>query len=98
MELTVLANTCVEVFPGNYEDYLWRKEGKAGAAPDVSLASASVHVSANPADATNHDEPVKSTEPEARQKRLNPIKLKQMKERLHELERKDFWSAHPRYD
>src|ERR1700686_325795 len=24
----------VEVFPGNYEDYLWRKEGKAGAAPD----------------------------------------------------------------
>ena len=29
----------VEVFPGNYEDYLWRKEGKAGAAPDPSLAS-----------------------------------------------------------
>ncbi|HZD96187.1 MAG TPA: ABC-F family ATP-binding cassette domain-containing protein, partial [Candidatus Sulfotelmatobacter sp.] len=26
----------VEVFPGNYEDYLWRKEGKAGGAPDGS--------------------------------------------------------------
>ncbi|HEY2116267.1 MAG TPA: ABC-F family ATP-binding cassette domain-containing protein [Candidatus Angelobacter sp.] len=76
----------VEVFPGNYEDYLWRKEGKAGAAPDVSLASAATHVSANLGLATNHDEPAKSTGPESRQKRLNPIKLKQMKERLHELE------------
>jgi ATP-binding cassette subfamily F protein 3 len=74
----------VEVFPGNYEDYLWRKEGKADAAPDVSLASASV--STQPVIATNHDEPAKSAEPETRQKRLNPIKLKQMKERLHELE------------
>ena len=36
--------------------------------------------------ATNHDEPARSTEPEAKQKRLNPIKLKQMKERLQELE------------
>src|SRR5258707_1664488 len=27
----------VEVFPGNYEDYLWRKEGKAGVPPDGSL-------------------------------------------------------------
>jgi ATP-binding cassette subfamily F protein 3 len=74
----------VEVFPGNYEDYLWRKEGKAGAPPDVSLASASV--TTHTATATNHDEPAKSNEPEAKQKRLNPIKLKQMKERLHELE------------
>jgi ATP-binding cassette subfamily F protein 3 len=79
----------VEVFPGNYEDYLWRKEGKAGAAPDVSLASGasdSAHVAADSAVATNHDEPAKSAGPEAKQKRLNPIKLKQMKERLHELE------------
>jgi ATP-binding cassette subfamily F protein 3 len=76
----------VEVFPGNYEDYLWRKEGKAGVAPDVSLASVSGHASANAVVATNHDGPAKSAEPEAKQKRLNPIKLKQMKERLHELE------------
>src|SRR5215831_8327929 len=32
----------VEVFPGNYEDYLWRKEGKPGAAPDGSLVSPAV--------------------------------------------------------
>jgi ATP-binding cassette subfamily F protein 3 len=76
----------VEVFPGNYEDYLWRKEGKAGVAPDVSLASGSAHVAADSTVATNHDGPAKSADPEAKQKRLNPIKLKQMKERLHELE------------
>src|SRR5207245_2724066 len=29
----------VEVFPGNYEDYLWRKEGKENAVADESLAS-----------------------------------------------------------
>ncbi|HET8892358.1 MAG TPA: ABC-F family ATP-binding cassette domain-containing protein [Candidatus Angelobacter sp.] len=76
----------VEVFPGNYEDYLWRKEGKGGAAADPSLASASTQVIASPAIATNHDAPEKSAEPETKQKRLNPIKLKQMKERLQELE------------
>src|SRR5579884_2561411 len=30
----------IEVFPGNYEDYLWRKEGRAGAAPEGSLSAA----------------------------------------------------------
>jgi ATP-binding cassette subfamily F protein 3 len=75
----------VEVFPGNYEDYLWRKEGKAGAAPDPSLASAVPPPSADSAAQTNH-EALKTAEPEAKQKRLNPIKLKQMKERLQELE------------
>ena len=75
----------VDVFPGNYEDYLWRKEGRRRAAGCFTHV-ASAHVSASAAIATNHDEPAKSTEPEAKQKRLNPIKLKQMKERLHELE------------
>ena len=74
----------VEVFPGNYEDYLWRKEGKAGAAPDGSLPSATAPASA--AVSTNHDEAAKHADPEAKQKRLNPIKLKQMKERLQEVE------------
>ena len=39
----------VEVFPGNYEDYLWRKEGKDNAAADVSLASNSGAIPANAA-------------------------------------------------
>ncbi|HSK44413.1 MAG TPA: ABC-F family ATP-binding cassette domain-containing protein [Candidatus Binatia bacterium] len=75
----------VEVFPGNYEDYLWRKEGKANVAPDASLASGSVASAANAAIPTNHHEAGKS-EPETKLKRLNPIKLKQMKDRVQAVE------------
>src|SRR5207342_949380 len=46
----------VEVFPGNYEDYLWRKEGKDNAAADVSLASNSGAISANTGVQSNHQE------------------------------------------
>src|SRR6195256_4656689 len=75
----------VQIFPGNYEDYLWRKEGKASVPPDGS------HLSANASSTTSafsqaHDKPARQTEPDAKQKRLNPIKLKQMKERLQEVE------------
>ncbi|HZU31517.1 MAG TPA: ABC-F family ATP-binding cassette domain-containing protein [Candidatus Angelobacter sp.] len=74
----------VEVFPGNYEDYLWRKEGKAGLLQEEVSASTAVQ-SANPATSSNGATP-KPLEPESKQKRLNPIKLKQMKERLQEVE------------
>jgi ATP-binding cassette, subfamily F, member 3 len=68
----------VEVFPGNYEDYLWRKEGKqvdlslTGLAP--SLNGASAHAVEPPA----HDH--------APGKRVNPIKLRQMQDRCQEIE------------
>ena len=75
----------VEVFPGNYEDYLWRKEGKDNAAADTSLAPNGSAIPANSAVRTNDHEADKS-EPETKLKRLNPIKLKQMRERLVELE------------
>jgi ATP-binding cassette subfamily F protein 3 len=76
----------VEVFPGNYEDYLWRKEGKDNAAAaDTSLAPNGTAIPANSAVPTNDHEADKS-EPETKLKRLNPIKLKQMRERLVELE------------
>src|SRR5262249_539242 len=75
----------IEVFPGNYEDYLWRKEGRPGAAPDGSLAAPATLSSTSNVD-TNHDVIVTPAPPEARQKRLNPIKLKQMKDRLQEVE------------
>lgn len=73
----------VEVFPGNYEDYLWRKEGKVVAA-DGTLSDASSTLPATIA--TNHLPTEVQALPEAKQKRLNPIKLKQMKERLQEVE------------
>jgi ATP-binding cassette subfamily F protein 3 len=83
----------IEVFPGNYEDYLWRKEGKAGAAPEGSLSAASspeaIAAGATASEpATNGGESPASANAEPKQKRLNPIKLKQMRERLGEVEEK----------
>jgi ATP-binding cassette subfamily F protein 3 len=77
----------VEVFPGNYEDYLLRKEGKEAAVStsNGSAASAKAPAATAPTASANHDKVLQS-DPDARQKRLNPIKLKQMKERLQEVE------------
>jgi ATP-binding cassette subfamily F protein 3 len=77
----------LEIFPGNYEDYLWRKQGKAGAAPDLSFLSDGQPVT------TNNSPPLETSAvvptepaPEPEKKRVNPLKLKQMKERVQELE------------
>jgi ATP-binding cassette subfamily F protein 3 len=75
----------VEVFPGNYEDYLLRKEGKADAASNGSHASSAVPVAVSTV-STNHEKAPSPVDQDAKQKRLNPIKLKQMKERLQEVE------------
>jgi ATP-binding cassette, subfamily F, member 3 len=78
----------VEVFPGNYEDYLWRKQGGA-ANLELAVASA-VDFSGNGRGATASIEPASqaaSAGPEAAKKRVNPIKLKQMKDRCRDLER-----------
>jgi ATP-binding cassette subfamily F protein 3 len=75
----------VEVFPGNYEDYLLRKEGKAAETNEPPIAAARPVTPIHPT-ATNHHDVTKPAEPEAKQKRLNPIKLKQMKDRLQEVE------------
>jgi ATP-binding cassette subfamily F protein 3 len=73
----------VHVFPGNYEDYLWRKQGGAAAAPapeseqPVQTAHrATPHVAPKPAAAPKRDGAG----------RLNPIKLRQMKERRRAIE------------
>jgi ATP-binding cassette subfamily F protein 3 len=78
-------NGVVTVYPGNYEDYLWRKEGGAGqlaaelAAADAPRPSSVEAAPAQPA--TPAAAPAKPAE-----KRLNPIKLKQMKDRQEEIE------------
>ena len=69
-----VGNGEVHVFPGNYEDYMWRKEGKA---LDLTLP------------VNGHVAPVAppvAPEPAPPVKRLNPIKLKQMRDRCGELE------------
>ncbi|HEY6272496.1 MAG TPA: ABC-F family ATP-binding cassette domain-containing protein [Terriglobales bacterium] len=76
----------VEIFPGNYEDYLWRKQGKAGVAPDLSFLGNGAGASlSSPPTAPAAEVPPEAV-PEPEKKRLNPLKLKQMKERVEELE------------
>ena len=64
----------VNVFPGNYEDYIWRKEGKH---VDLSLPT-NGHATASP------QPQIPNPEPPA--KRVNPMKLKQRQNRAKELE------------
>jgi ATP-binding cassette, subfamily F, member 3 len=71
----------VELYPGNYEDYLWRKQGGAA---ELQAQTAKMIGHAQP---TNGNQPVAVAEPvESKAKRLNPIKRKQMEDRLHEIE------------
>ena len=81
-----IENGHVEVFPGNYEDYLWRKQGKPEATQQLqpSANGAKSSSAAVPPEAQSASETEPSPEP--RQKRLNPIKLKQMRDRCQELE------------
>jgi ATP-binding cassette subfamily F protein 3 len=77
----------VEVFPGNYEDYLWRKQGKAGIAPDLSfLGNGRGSLTASTPPPVTVAVATPAAAPEPAQKRVNPLKLKQMKERVQELE------------
>ena len=79
----------VEIYPGNYEDYLWRKQGGAAALQE-SVAKSSKTESGKPQSA-NSALPINGKRPEAGEedgkgKRLNPIKRKQIEERVQELE------------
>ena len=85
----------VEVFPGNYEDYLWRKQGGQHVAPTLAdVPGAKAHRSEpHPALKTvappvpvNGNGATETAGPVEAKKRLNPIKRKQMEDRVHELE------------
>ena len=72
----------VEVYPGNYEDYRWRKEGGAAALQQaVSTPVAAPVPQGAPANGNGAGRSA-----EAQSKRLNPIKRRQMEERVEELE------------
>jgi len=88
----------ITVFPGNYEDYLWRKqaaEAREAAPPGAPATPATaVPTAAQPAPpakspkAPAGERPtVKPDSPrKAVERRLNPIKLRQMKERREAIE------------
>jgi ATP-binding cassette subfamily F protein 3 len=61
----------VHVYPGNYEDYLWRKAG----GPEAMLAETVVP-----------EEPVAAVVVKKDRPRVNPIKEQKMRERLREVE------------
>jgi len=64
----------VHVFPGNYEDYVWRKEGKQ---IDLNLPVNGHPAASHQLPTTNNQQPAK---------RVNPMKLKKLQDRARELE------------
>jgi ATP-binding cassette subfamily F protein 3 len=74
----------VEIYPGNYEDYLWRKQGRAAVAVEIPNASA-ISSTSSPVP-VNGDRPPAAVAADSKGKRLNPIKRQQMEGRLHEIE------------
>jgi ATP-binding cassette subfamily F protein 3 len=71
-------NGQVEVYPGNYEDYRWRKEGGAARLQEAVTSSPVI------AEMDSNASGLGATEYAS--KRLNPIKRKQMEDRVRELE------------
>ncbi len=73
----------VHVYPGNYEDYLWRRQQDVGTAapgrPDASTTEPVSSAAVLPAAPNEEAGPPKP-------KRINPIRQRQMEQRLRELE------------
>jgi|HubBroStandDraft_6_1064221.scaffolds.fasta_scaffold11474_3 ATP-binding cassette subfamily F protein 3 len=79
----------VEVYPGNYEDYLWRKQGGSAKQNEAIRQQLAATEPPRPQSPSNGNEAPASaeSEPAAKLKRMNPIKRKKMEDRIHELER-----------
>jgi ATP-binding cassette, subfamily F, member 3 len=79
-----VADGHVHVYPGNYEDYLWRKQQDTDGAITAAAAPgiASTHIIST--NGNGSDAGVQSADTKAR--RLNPIKRKQMEDRSREIE------------
>jgi ATP-binding cassette subfamily F protein 3 len=82
-----VADGHVHIYPGNYEDYLWRKQQSASRTTPITAGP----IPAVPTTANGHspEAGAQSTGTQiadAKTKRLNPIKRKQMEARSHEIE------------
>ena len=70
----------VQVYPGNYEDYLWRKGGGPEQMQAAAIEMQKAHIPV--VEAPPVVVPVTPAAPTATVKKLNPIKLKQMLDRV----------------
>jgi ATP-binding cassette, subfamily F, member 3 len=75
-----IGNGRVEVFPGNYEDYLWRKQRQDAGDGEAEQTAWAPTLS----DVPGYNEQKSQSQSK---KRINPIKLKQMQERHQQVER-----------
>jgi len=79
-----IGNGRVEVYPGNYEDFMWRKQGGAEKLQEqISSSRQSESGNGNGATAAQSRPPADGDKPA---KRLNPIKRKKLEDRVQELE------------
>jgi len=93
----------VEIYPGNYEDYLWRKQGGTKAVPTLDdvpgkkttkssgatgapLPAAVAGSGSQPAATPQPANGNRSAESETPTKRVNPIKRKQIEDRVQKIE------------
>ncbi len=78
-----VADGAVTIYPGNYEDYLWRKEGgtSTAAAPATAANTPRQKQKSPPP-----PPPPKAVPAKDDSRRLNPIKLRQMRERQRAIE------------
>src|SRR5579875_453555 len=78
----------VHIFPGNYEDYLWRKEGGPNAVAASITEELEAKAKPTPAPLAEPAIPPEavSSQPEKPARRMNPIKLKQMEDRVIAIE------------
>jgi ATP-binding cassette subfamily F protein 3 len=91
-----IGNGRVETYPGNYEDYRWRKEGRVSSPPTLDdvpqPASRSACASPNSNGGKRSPNTFPSSESpdnlreETKAKRLNPIRRKQIEDRVQEIE------------
>jgi len=80
-----VADGAVQVYPGNYEDYLWRKNGATASTTLPATNSISPASKKTPHPGTTR--PQSPTAPaDDKQRRLNPIKFRQMKDRQRAIE------------
>jgi ATP-binding cassette subfamily F protein 3 len=81
-----VADGNVHVYPGNYEDYLWRKQEAANGTPMTASSVPRISTTANGLSPEAPTHVTGNQIAESKAKRLNPIKRKQMEERSREIE------------